>query len=151
MPPKIGLILRCLSLFYFIFGVGFITYGIKVLLSSVLLLQTGHHGIFAITFFYKGLEAKIFTKQSRNPQECHVQILDLGSQYFQRYDLWKLGFFQAPEFNLNRSSWNFHYKVFYTKFLKLKFLRREAKILRNIFEKFQLLARNIFGDMICGS
>ena len=33
---------------------------------------------------------------------------------------------------LNRSSWNFRYKFVSTKFQKLKFLQREAEILRNV-------------------
>ena len=37
------------------------------------------------------------------------------------------------------------------KIQKLKFLEREAEILRNIIAKLQSLVRNIFGDMICGS
>ena len=41
-----------------------------------------------------------YTTRSRNPKEHHVKILDRGSQYFLRYDLWKLGFLQAPEFHL---------------------------------------------------
>ena len=42
----------------------------------------------------------MFTHRSRNPEEPPVKFLDIGSQYFWRYDLWKLGFFQALEFHL---------------------------------------------------
>ena len=42
----------------------------------------------------------MFREKIRNPEEHHHKISELGSQYFQRYDLWKLGRFQAPEFHL---------------------------------------------------
>ena len=51
-------------------------------------------------FFYEGSEAEIFIERSRNPKECFGKISDLGLQYFQRYDLWRLGFLQAPEFHI---------------------------------------------------
>ena len=35
-----------------------------------------------------------------NPEENFQNISDLGSQYFWRYDLWKVVLFQAPEFHL---------------------------------------------------
>ena len=60
------------------------------------------------------------------------------------------GFLQAPEFNINRSSWNFHYKFFSTKVQNLKFIWCEAEILRKFVKKFQSLVCNICGDMICG-
>ena len=53
-----------------------------------------------LNFLYKGSEAEVFTAKSRNLDELHVKISDIGSQYFHRYDLWKLGFLQAPEFHL---------------------------------------------------
>ena len=49
LPPRSGLFLRCWSLFSSIFGADFITFGIRALDSRVSLLQTGHHGSFAIT------------------------------------------------------------------------------------------------------
>ena len=39
-------------------------------------------------------------RQSRNPEEAVVKILDQGAQYFWRYDLWKSGFLQAPKIHL---------------------------------------------------
>ena len=59
-----------------------------------------HRGIFAINFFYEGSESKIFRAQSRTLEEHRHKISDLGSQYFGRYGLWKLGIFQALEFHL---------------------------------------------------
>ena len=46
--------------------------------------ETGHCGIFALTFFYKGLEAEIFMRQSRNPKEVAMKISDQGVQFFWR-------------------------------------------------------------------
>ena len=51
-------------------------------------------------FFYKGSEAKIIRVQSHNPEEHFLKISGIGSQYFQRYDLPKLGLFEASEFHL---------------------------------------------------
>ena len=51
-------------------------------------------------FFYKVSEAEIFRERSRTLEEHLHKNSELGSQYFQRYDLWKLGLFQAPEFHL---------------------------------------------------
>ena len=101
-------------------------------------------------FLYEGVEAEIFIRGSRNLEEAHVKILDHGLQYFRRYDMWKLGFFQALKFHLNMQFWNFRCNFFSTKVQKLKFLEREEEILRNALEKIQILVRNIFGDMICG-
>ena len=39
-------------------------------------------------------------RRSQNPEEATVKILDQGAQYFQRYDLWKSVFLQAPEIHL---------------------------------------------------
>ena len=39
-------------------------------------------------------------RQSRNPEEAHVKISDKGAPFFQRYDLWKSVFLQAPEIHL---------------------------------------------------
>ena len=67
------------------------------------------------------------------------------------HNIWYQSFgfqgFVAP----NRSSWNFRYNFFSTKFQKLKFLGYEAEILRNIVKTFQSLVCNICRDMICGS
>ena len=59
-------------------------------------------------FFYKFFSTKVQklkkkTHLRRNLEEIHVNILDLGSKYFWRYDLWKLGFLQAPEFHLKEA------------------------------------------------
>ena len=62
----------------------------RICLGSRISPKIGHRGIFFITFFL----------QRRNPMEHPVQILGLGSQYFRRYDLSKLGLFQAPGFHL---------------------------------------------------
>ena len=51
LPPQSGLFISHLYLFYSIFGVGFTNFGIRAFDSWVSQLQTGHHGIFAITFF----------------------------------------------------------------------------------------------------
>ena len=51
-------------------------------------------------FFYEGSESEIHMVQSENPEEIHKKISELGSQYFWRYDLWKVVLFQAPEFHL---------------------------------------------------
>ena len=40
----------------------------------------------------------------QNPMELRVKILDLGSQYFWIYDLWKLEFLQAPKFPLKEET-----------------------------------------------
>ena len=47
--------------------------------SRVSLLQTGHRGIFAITFFYEASEVEIFRVRSRNLEEGFLKISDLGS------------------------------------------------------------------------
>ena len=146
-PPRSGLFLRRWYLISSIFGVGYTTFGIRALDSRVSLLQTGHRGIFTINFFYEVSEAEIFRVWSWNPEEYCVKISDLGSQYFRRYHLWKLGrFFKL----LNRSSWHFRYKIVSTKVQNLKFIWYEAEILRKVIKKFQNLVRNIFEDMICG-
>ena len=75
--------------------------------------------------------------RSQNPKENHQKRLELGSQYFRRYDLCKLGHLQAPKFYLNRSLWYFHNSFFSTKVQKLKFLECEVAILRNIFPNFR--------------
>ena len=41
-------------------------------------------------FFYEDSEAEIFRMRSQNHEEHHQKISELGSQYFRRYDLWKL-------------------------------------------------------------
>ena len=51
-------------------------------------------------FSYEGSESEIFRVQSRNPEAMRQKILDLSSQYFRRYDLWKVVIFQAREFHL---------------------------------------------------
>ena len=69
-PPRSGLFLRRSKLFSSIFGAGYTTFGIRALDSRVSLLQTGHRGIFAITFFstkfqklkFLGYEAEILRK-----------------------------------------------------------------------------------------
>ena len=100
LPPRSGLFLKRLYLFYSIFGIGFTTFGIRALDYRVSLHQTDHRGIFAIFFFYEGSEAEIFRVRSRNSEEHLRKMLELGLQYFRRYDLWKLELFQAPEFHL---------------------------------------------------
>jgi len=65
-------------------------------------LKIGPRGIFAINFFYEASEAKIKTHLTRNLDEPRERILYLGSLYFQRYDLSKLGFLQAPEFHVKQ-------------------------------------------------
>ena len=57
-----------------IFGAGFTTFGIRALDSRVLLPQTGHRGIFAINFFYKGSEAKSFRVRSQDPEKHRRKI-----------------------------------------------------------------------------
>ena len=52
---------------------------------------------------------------------------------------------------LNRSSWHFRYKTFYTKVQNLKFVWCEAEIPWKFVKKFHSLVRNIYGDIICGS
>ena len=50
-------------------------------------------------FFYEVSKAEMFRVLSQNPKEDFLKILELDSQYFQRYDLWKLGFFfKLPNF-----------------------------------------------------
>ena len=78
---------------FFYFWSCFTTFGIRALDSRVSLLETSHRGIFAINFFYEVSEAEIFRVRSQNPEEHLQNISELGSQYFQRYDLWKLGLF----------------------------------------------------------
>ena len=39
-------------------------------------------------------------RQSKNPEDIAVKISDEGAQNFQIFDLWKSGFFQAPEIHL---------------------------------------------------
>ena len=51
-------------------------------------------------FFYEGSESEICMVRSGNLEEILQKISDLGSQYFWRYDLWKVVLFQAPEFHL---------------------------------------------------
>ena len=43
---------------------------------------------------------EIVREQSQNPKENRQKISELGSQYFQRYDLWKVVLFLAPKFHL---------------------------------------------------
>ena len=62
--------------------------------------ETGHRGIFTLTFFYEGSEAEIFMRRSQNPEEAAVKILDQGAQQFQRYDLWKLVLLQDLEIHI---------------------------------------------------
>ena len=50
------------------------------------------------------VDVESFTKRRRNLVELPVQILDLGSQHFWRYDMWKLGFFQALEFHIKEAT-----------------------------------------------
>ena len=93
VSPSKWLFYRVLIYLYSIFGAGFITFGIRALDFRFSLLQTGHRGIFAITLLLWGSEAEIFTEKIWNLEERHVKISDLGSQYLQRYDMWKLYFF----------------------------------------------------------
>ena len=51
-------------------------------------------------FFYMKFQKLKFLERGKNPEEHHCTILEVGSQYFWRYDLWKLGLFQALEFHL---------------------------------------------------
>ena len=44
--------------------------------------ETGHRGIFVLTFLYEGLEAEIFMRRSQNLEEATVKISDQGAQYF---------------------------------------------------------------------
>ena len=53
--------------------------------------------ILILIFFYELLEVEIVMRQSQNLGVAPVKILDHDAQYFWRYDMWKLGFFQAPE------------------------------------------------------
>ena len=58
------------------------------------------HLRYKFSFICEGSKAEIFTERSHNPEERRGKISDLVSQYFQRYDLYKLGLFQGPEFHL---------------------------------------------------
>ena len=42
----------------------------------------------------------MFMRQSQNSEEAPVKFLDQGVKYFQRYDLWKSMFLQAPAIHL---------------------------------------------------
>ena len=146
-PPRSGSFLRRWYLFSSIFGAAYPTFGIRALDSRVSLLQTGHRGIFAITFFLRsfrswnfyGAKKKSWGSLYKNFRFWFAIISEIWSvevRYFFRL--------------LNRSSWNLRYKFFSTKVQNLKFIWCEAEILRKFIKNFQSLVHNIFGDMICG-
>ena len=56
--------------------------------------------------------------RNQNPEETRRKILELGSQIFWRYDLWKVVLFQAPEFHLKEGD---HGKRFITLSLSIRF------------------------------
>ena len=89
MPPRRAWILRCSSIFSIFAWAGFITSGIRALDSRVSLLQTGHHGIFAITFFFCGIsdveKKNSFEKKSRwtsdpNFRAFHATFAEIRSE-----------------------------------------------------------------------
>ena len=147
LPPWSGLFLRRWYLFSSIFEAGYTTFGIRAWNSRVSLLQTGHCGIFAITFFLRSFRSwnvygaklkswRIFSKNFRAWFAIFSEIWSVEVRYFLML--------------LNRSSWNLRYNFFSTKVQNLKFIWCKAEILRKCAKKFQILVRNIFGDMICG-
>ena len=146
-PPRSGSFLRRWYLFSSLFGAGYTTCGIRAWDSRVSLLQTGHHGIFAITFFLRsfrswnfyGAKLKSWGILSKNFRACFTIFSEIWSMEFR-------SFFRL----LNRSSWNLRYNFVSTKVQNMKFLGREAEILRKLITKFQSLVCNIFRDMIYG-
>jgi len=77
----------------------------RALDSRVSLLQTSHHGIFAINFFCDISKVVKKTHLIRNHNEPQVQILELFALYLQRYDLRKLVFLQTPELHSKQVTW----------------------------------------------
>ena len=64
VAPSKRLNSKALIYLFYLFWAGFITFGIRALDSRVSLLQTGHRGIFAITFFLWR-----FRSRKKNPFE----------------------------------------------------------------------------------
>jgi hypothetical protein len=63
---------------------------------------SGHLGIFTITYFWDVSDLEILKRWRRYLGVHVVKISDVGSLYFQRYALWKLGFLNAPEISFKQ-------------------------------------------------
>ena len=96
-PPQRGWFLSCWYKFSIFLWVGFITFGIRALDSRVSLLQTGHRGIFAITFFLWH-----FRSRKTNPFENKLLWI-LGPNFRAFYE--KFSEIWSEEVGLFADSW----------------------------------------------
>ena len=87
-PPRSGWFIRHLSLFSSIFGVGFITFGIRTLDSRVSLLQIGHHGSFPITLFLQRFKCWNFYKA--NPKSGGTSCTNFRSWFAIFLEIWSV-------------------------------------------------------------
>jgi hypothetical protein len=76
---------------------GIITYGIRAQGLGVSLLHLRHLGIFAITFFLQCFRRNAWRIFIRQIKVRWVQNSAPEALYFQRYNLYKIGFWNHPE------------------------------------------------------